>query len=432
MNSYHVKNVRHQLKNDNRSISDYAFLKELAREGILDTQVWKYALITTPGTKFDRDRDLAYVETTVNNLWQEVSSTGIFLDQAQKQLAQEFDHININGQQIIVCEAKVGTGKTFNAVRKVQQAVEQDISVIVLVPTHALANEWEKLLDLKQGKSVVRLYGISHPEVGCPHNTKQNISLMKTGHSTLFRQKYCASCPLQENCKHLQSVNLAPESDVLVAQHRHLNLFPGFLQTQHGNRDRTLVVIDEMPELVNVEKISANDIQQNIQLFQQLVETESNPDLENVIEVLSQLKEAHHHRQNIQLSHEAINKLHHVDFEHLNQMIVNHYTNNNQQPNGRNLLWDLFNLGILKAKLEYVKDPGSKDERDVLIYRWTPNFNHKTALILSGTVKSEYIERQINQSVRPMAENWSIIRKNLKVVQLMASASGRSRLQAKI
>ena len=79
-------------------------------------------------------------------------------------------------------------------------------------------------------------------------------------------------------------MNLAPESDVLVAQHRHLNLFPGFLQTQHGNRDRTLVVIDEMPELVNVEKISANDIQQNIQLFQQLVETESNPDLENVIE----------------------------------------------------------------------------------------------------------------------------------------------------
>ncbi|HIB91955.1 TPA: hypothetical protein EYO57_33005 [Candidatus Poribacteria bacterium] len=70
---------------------------------------------------------------------------------------------------------------------------------------------------------------------------------------------------------------------MLVAQHRHLNLFPGFLQTQHGNRDRTLVVIDEMPELVNVEKISANDIQQNIQLFQQLVETESNPDLENVI-----------------------------------------------------------------------------------------------------------------------------------------------------
>ena len=82
---------------------------------------------------------------------------------------------------------------------------------------------------------------------------------------------------------------------------------------------------------------------------------------------------------------------------------------------------------ILKERLELLKkQQGCQEYRDVLIYRWTPNFNHKTALILSGTVKSEYIEKQINQSVKPMAENWSIIRKNLKIVQLIASASGRS------
>ena len=39
MNSYHVKNVRQLLKNDNRSISDYAFLKELAHDSALQSSV---------------------------------------------------------------------------------------------------------------------------------------------------------------------------------------------------------------------------------------------------------------------------------------------------------------------------------------------------------------------------------------------------------
>lgn len=39
MNSYHVKNVRQLLKNDNRSISDYVFLKELAHDSALQSSV---------------------------------------------------------------------------------------------------------------------------------------------------------------------------------------------------------------------------------------------------------------------------------------------------------------------------------------------------------------------------------------------------------
>jgi len=290
MNSYHVREARKRIDESDLSKSDYAFMMELAREGILEPKLLKFALMTTLGTKYYRDRNLFYVNVTVENFMDEVSENGIWLKDAQDQLVDEFDQIDINQHQIIVCGASVGTGKTHNAIRKVKEAVGNNINVLILVPTHALASEWETRLDLGETKSVVRLYGITNPEVG---NTKEDISLMETGHSTIFRQKYCTSCPLKDNCKHLESLNLAEESDVLIAQHRHLNLFPRFLQKQHGNRWRTLVVIDEMPDLVNVEKISSSDIEQNIGLFQQLVETESNQDLDDVIDVLYQLEKAH-------------------------------------------------------------------------------------------------------------------------------------------
>ena len=142
--------------------------------------------------------------------------------------------------------------------------------------------------------------------------------------------------------------------------------------------------------------------------------------MENVIDFLAQLEEAHDQRQDIQLSHDWIHKLNHIDFEELNQVVVDYYAKNNQKPNYRNLLWDLLNFSVLKPKLEYCKDEGSKEDRDVLTYRWTPNFNHKTVLLLSGTVKSGYIAKQLNQPVQGMAEGWSIIRKNLKVFQLVS------------
>ena len=424
INSYHVQQARKRIDDTNLSKSDYALMMELAREGILESELLKFALKTTPGTKYHRDQNLSYVNLTVDKFINQLSKNGLWLNQAQQKLVDQFKQIEIDQPQVIVCGASVGTGKTYNAIRKVEEAVENNVNVLILVPTHALAHEWETRLDLDETKSVIRLYGITNPEVGCPSNTKENRRLMKTGHSTIFRQKYCASCPLKDNCKHLESLNLAEESDVLIAQHRHLNLFPGFLQKQHGNRWRTLVVIDEMPDLVNVEKISFSDIEQNRELFQQLVETETSQGLENVIDFLAQLEEAHDQRQDIQLSHDWIHKLNHIDFEELNQVVVDYYAKNNQKPNYRNLLWDLLNISILNPKLEYCKDEGHKENRDVLTYRWTPNFNHKTVLLLSGTVKSEYIAKQLNQPVQGIAEGWSIIRKNLKVVQLTASVGG--------
>ena len=425
MNSYHVREARKRIDESDLSKSDYAFLKELAREGILDRQIWRYALITTPDTKYCSNQNLAYVETTVNNLWKTVSASGIFLDQAQKQLEQEFDSVDLNAHQVIVCEASIGTGKTHNAIRIVRKAVEQNTNVLILVPTHALASEWETRLDLGETKSVVRLHGISSPEVNCPNKSEAD-QLMSKGHSTLFRQKYCHSCEQRDQCKHFQSLDQAADSNILIAQHKHLNMFPQFLRNQHNNHDRTLLMIDETPELVNLEKISSDDIKTNLNLFQQINQQADNPGFSNLIEILTEIRQAHHQRTDLDLSDQIIQQLRHLDFGQLNQVVSDHYLANRQKPEFNNLLWHLLNMGVLKPTLIYRKD------EDVMTYRWTPNFNNKTAFILSGTLKSEYVEKQINRPVVGIAQNWTILRNNLKIVQLVASMNGRKSVEKAI
>ena len=123
MNSYHVREARKRIDESDLSKSDYAFMMELAREGILEPKLLKFALMTTPGTKYYRDRNLFYVNVTVENFINEVSKNGLWLEDAQERLVDEFDQIDINQHQIIVCGASVGTGKTHNAIRKVKEAV---------------------------------------------------------------------------------------------------------------------------------------------------------------------------------------------------------------------------------------------------------------------------------------------------------------------
>ena len=54
MNSYHVREARKRIDESDLSKSDYAFMMELAREGILEPKLLKFALMTTPGTKYYR------------------------------------------------------------------------------------------------------------------------------------------------------------------------------------------------------------------------------------------------------------------------------------------------------------------------------------------------------------------------------------------
>ncbi|MCS5612528.1 MAG: DEAD/DEAH box helicase family protein, partial [Candidatus Poribacteria bacterium] len=361
----------------------------------------------------------------VENFINEVSKNGLWLEDAQERLVDEFDQIDINQHQIIVCGASVGTGKTHNAIRKVKEAVGNNINVLILVPTHALASEWETRLDLGETKSVVRLHGISSPEVNCPNKSEAD-QLMSKGHSTLFRQKYCHSCEQRDQCKHFQSLDQAADSNILIAQHKHLNMFPQFLRNQHNNHDRTLLMIDEMPELVNLEKISSDDIETNLNLFQQINQQADNAEFSDLIEILTEIGQAYDARTDFDLSDHIIQQLRHLDFGQLNEVLASHYLTSGKKPQHNNLLWHLMNIGILKKKLVYRKD------EDVMTYRWTPNFNDKTTFILSGTLKSEYIEKQINQSVVGMAQAWMILRNNLKIVQLVTSMNGRKSLEKAI
>jgi len=249
---------------------------------------------------------------------------------------------------------------------------------------------------------------------------------MSKGHSTLFRQKYCHSCEQRDQCKHFQSLDQAADSNILIAQHKHLNMFPQFLRNQHNNHDRTLLMIDEIPELVNLEKISSDDIETNLNLFQQINQQADNAEFSDLIEILPEIGQAHDARTDLDLSDQIIQQLRHLDFGQLNEVLASHYLTSGKKPQHNNLLWHLMNIGILKKKLVYRKD------EDVMTYRWTPNFNDKTTFILSGTLKSEYIEKQINQSVVGMAQDWMILRNNLKIVQLVTSMNGRKNLEKAI
>ena len=427
MSSFHIQQTRRNLTGTDRSASDFALLNELAKEGILDAQILKYALMTTSATKYQRDGNQSYVDHTVDKFIRGISNLSenhYWFQQAQDKLKAEFDAINLEQQEIIVCQAPVGIGKTHNAISKVEQSVADGIDVLIAVPTHALAEEWKSKLNLDSSKSIVRLHGITSPEVNCP-KLKDGKKLLLKGHSTLFRKKYCSSCSLKESCKYYDSLEVAEDVNVLIVQHRHLNLFPMFLRNQHGNQRRRLVIIDEMPELVNVVRINLVDLEQNLQLMEKMLDANVEDSLV-LVEALTQFQVAHHNRSDLELEDHLVQELRKVNFQQLNQVIADQYLERGDIPPFKNLLWDLMNVGILKCKLKYLKD------EDVLTYSWKLNFNHKTVLILSGTLKSKYVQQQLGQPVVGISQDWTIIRKNLKVVQLIAGMGGRNTLKKEI
>ena len=54
VSSYHVQKVVQKMNQNPHSNHDELFLMELAREGILDQQILKHALMITPGTSYSR------------------------------------------------------------------------------------------------------------------------------------------------------------------------------------------------------------------------------------------------------------------------------------------------------------------------------------------------------------------------------------------
>ena len=320
ISSYHVQKIVQKMNQNPHSNHDELFLMELAREGILDQQILKHALMITPGTSYSRNRDLSYLSLTIDRFIQQISKDCIWFDDAQQKLEKEFNQIDLNQDQIILCEAGTSIGKTHNAIRKVKEAVEQNLKVLILVHSHDLATEWESNLKLDDSKSVVRLYGVTHSEVNCPE-IDQAKTLMSKGNSTLFRKKYCASCELQEDCKYYQNQNSARDADVLIALHQHLKTSPEFLQKEdHGNDNRSLVVIDEMPELIKLETIGAEDLDKNLKLFLQMRHKEQGLQFRTLAKILIQLLRSHKSRVDITLADYWLEELANLNLGYLNQI----------------------------------------------------------------------------------------------------------------
>lgn len=145
---------------------------------------------------------------------------------------------------------------------------QKDESVLVTVPDHNVAQEWEDELDklIKEKDaaadlSIVRLYGLSNDAIDCPYQKakgeKKAKKLIKCGHTRVFRDLFCSSCSKQNSCLYYQGHQQAESADILIAQHSHAHNNPNFYgQVSNGNQNRHLVVIDEMPELKRCVPIS--------------------------------------------------------------------------------------------------------------------------------------------------------------------------------
>ena len=266
MNSFHVQAVRQNNDGEDLSAADYALIRELAKEGILDPNVLHHALIITEGSKYQRNGQLSYVYQTVNKFHDHI--VGLPLPEARKELERQFEAININQNGLILCQAPIATGKSYCARKLVVRAIQDGQKVLVIVPTHLVAQEWKRNLEQEiDSASIVRLYGLNHAEVECPFQQQQQAQQLIANKSLdQFRQQYCQSCFKQDKCPYFQGYNKAKEADILIAQHAHANNYHGFFQKiSNDNRDRQLVVIDEMPKLVHETVIKPQMIKDNLQ-----------------------------------------------------------------------------------------------------------------------------------------------------------------------
>jgi len=70
-----------------------------------------------------------------------------------------------------------------------------------------------------------------------------------------------------------------------------------------------MVVIDEMPEFVKLTEISSDDIEQNLQFFDQMLDTENGEDFLILMEILSQFQQAIENGMDLVLEHERLGQI---------------------------------------------------------------------------------------------------------------------------
>jgi len=434
MKAPYVVYARQNMTSD-KSSGDWAFLKELSKEGIYNPDMLTSALMTAKGTKFARDEKGSYLIRTISNFVN--SLPGMSLETGRRRLGQEFDDIGITSGKMILCGAGIGIGKTYCAKEKVIVAMLNGVNVLIVVSSHTLATEWEgleipsklkKIYDEHELKAVVHLYGITHEDVACLHRGV-GMKLLGMGHSKLFKAKYCRGvCEKKAECLHLESIRDAKIAPVLIAQHEHSHIHQSFFQLhQIGNDRRMLAIIDEQSQLVHAVRLRKQDIHGNMVLYR-AISAEKMKEYGDVYyydflaSTLEEMLKALDGRQDYSVP-DRFFAISPTDANKLDAEIASYYMRTERTPKVKNLLWDICYILGQKATLQY------DSETDTLLYRWCPNFGNKTVLMLSGTTRREYVEKQIGEPIDgSIAEGWNIRRDNLKVVQLLVGMGGRNRL----
>ena len=184
--SYHVQKARLEIDLTDRSVEDYALAKELVKERVGDARILRHALMTTEGTRSQRDSDKSYVNRTLDKLLNSIS--GLPLLEARTELEDQFQQIEMVDNGLTLCQAPIATGKSHCARKLVLEQAEAGESVLLLTPSHAVAGEWEKKLnqekDAKLDLSIVRLYGLDNEAVDCPYKEQSRAkSLIEFGYS---------------------------------------------------------------------------------------------------------------------------------------------------------------------------------------------------------------------------------------------------------
>jgi len=425
----YVVMARRRMNYRDLSASDWAFLCELRKEGITDRDMLIYALATCKDTKYQRDERANYIYRTVDNFIAKLE--GLSLHEGRDRLEREmrqltFEHKQIGNKTILIfIGASIGLGKTYNAQDLVARIREAGEKVLIIIPLHMLGDEWFHQLQVEYGiHDVIQLYGVTHEKVKCPFVEKAGW-LLSIGHNQLFKQQYCKGiCTMQNDCLHLNSLKWAKGASVLIATHSHSNVHHSFFKLRSLDNDiRSLIIVDEIPQLVNPVRLKREALRANLELFKILGKSNTDVPFDKFIELTTGLLNSLLARKNYEYPETLSGGITQKQVARADFLIASYYIDSKKQPT-RNLIWDFAHLLNTLTPVKY------DISEDVMIYRWRPEFrSHQSVVIMSGTTKSEYIEKQLKRPInQSIGENWHIRRENVKIVQMLNVTGGRNRL----
>ena len=428
--SYHVQKAGLEADLTDRSIEDYALAKELVKEGVGNARILRHALMTTEGTRYQRDGDKSYVNRTLDKLLNSIS--GLPLLEARTEREDQFQQIEMVDNGLTLCQAPIATVKSHCARKLVLEQAEAGESVLLLTPSHAVAGEWEKKLnqekDARLNLSIVRLYGLDNQAVDCPYKEQSRAkSLIELGYSAIFRDQFCKSCSLKESCLYYQGHQQAEDADILIAQHSHADVNPHFYgQSSNGNQNRQIVVIDEMPQLVQCVAIKEDAIRQNIKVLKE-VKSKTNFEFccHLTLGILQGMLKAIQSKTSYQFDQLTLMGIDTEQIKALKFEVSGQFKQESKIPQSRNLLWDLELIVQRSLAVDYC-DLNQPNYQNCLIYRWRPYLANKRAIILSATTENAYLERQGFDVDQVIAQDLEVRYQNLKVVQLIKGNGGKS------